>query len=687
MDSPRHDQTDPFLWLEAIDGAEALAWVQAANHRTTERLCTPQFEADRARVLDILNADDRIPHIVQRGAYVYNFWTDAAHPRGLWRRTSLDAYRTKTPDWDILLDLDALGRAAQKSFVWAGASLLAPDFTRALVSLSDGGADAVEIREFDLVRRAFVADGFALGDAKTQVTWIDQDTILIATAHGDDVTESGYARTVRRWSRGTKLEDAPLVFEIEPSDTFLSMERSIEPNDPYTLFMRGIAFFKYHYSFVRDNAAPQRLDLPEDCDIDIAFGRLTVRTRSAWTVGPDTWPTGSLVTIELARFLDGARHFSRIFTPEPRTALDSFIMFADHALIGVLDNVQSRIVRAEPSNDHSGHPGSVWQLTAIEGLPAHSAIAIGKLAPQDPQSEAALFSVNGFLDPGRLILHQPEHRLEVLKTAPPRFDATGLDVAQHAAIADDGTAIPYFLITPPGAQPDTGWPTILYGYGGFDVSIEPAYLGATGALWCAHGGAYAVANIRGGGEFGPDWHKAGMREGKRIAQNDFAAVAADLVSTGVTTARRIMGFGGSNGGLLVGNMLTRFPEHFGAILCAVPLLDMRRYTKLLAGHSWIAEYGDPDDPADWQFLQQISAYHLVRSGQNYPLALIMTTRRDDRVHPGHARKMAAKLESMGYDALYYEQDEGGHGSGADASQRAFATALHFAFARASLGQD
>ncbi|GAA5264196.1 prolyl oligopeptidase [Acidiphilium sp. MT5] len=687
MDSTGQDQIDPFLWLEEIDGADALAWVAAANQRSTERLCTPEFEADRTTVLDILNADDRIPAIVQRGDDVYNFWTDAAHPRGLWRRTTLSDYRTDAPDWDILLDLDALGAAAQKSYVWAGASVLAPDFTRALISLSDGGADAVEIREFDLSRREFVADGFSLPNAKTQVTWIDHDTILVATAHGGDVTASGYARTVRRWRRGTAYSGAELVFEIEASDTFLSMDRSIDPGDPYTLFMRGIAFFRYQYFFQRDGEAAQLLDLPEDCDVDIAYGRLTVRTRSEWSVGPDTWPAGSLVTIRLADFLAGQRRFARIFTPEPRTALDSFIMFADHALIGVLDNVQTRILRADPDTDYAGHPAPVWTLTPLEGLPSHSAIAMGKLAPQDPQSHDALLSVSGFLDPGRLILAAPERDLETLKIAPPRFDARHLHVAQHAAIADDGTAIPYFLITPTTPQPPAGWPTILYGYGGFDVSLEPGYLGATGALWCARGGAYAVANIRGGGEFGPDWHKAGVRAGKRIAQNDFAAVAADLVSTGVTTANRIMGYGGSNGGLLVGNMLTRFPDHFGAILCTVPLLDMRRYTKLLAGHSWIAEYGDPDDPADWAFLQKISAYHLVQPGQPYPPTLIMTTRRDDRVHPGHARKMAAKLQSMGYDALYYEQDEGGHGSGADAAQRAFATALHFAFARAIVGRE
>lgn len=687
MDSTGQDQIDPFLWLEEIDGADALAWVAAANQRSTERLCTPEFEADRTTVLDILNADDRIPAIVQRGNDVYNFWTDAAHPRGLWRRTTLSDYRTDAPDWDILLDLDALGAAAQKSYVWAGASVLAPDFTRALISLSDGGADAVEIREFDLSRREFVADGFSLPNAKTQVTWIDHDTILVATAHGGDVTASGYARTVRRWRRGTAYSGAELVFEIEASDTFLSMDRSIDPGDPYTLFMRGIAFFRYQYFFQRDGEAAQLLDLPEDCDVDIAYGRLTVRTRSEWSVGPDTWPAGSLVTIRLADFLAGQRRFARIFTPEPRTALDSFIMFADHALIGVLDNVQTRILRADPDTDYAGHPAPVWTLTPLEGLPSHSAIAMGKLAPQDPQSHDALLSVSGFLDPGRLILAAPERDLETLKIAPPRFDARHLHVAQHAAIADDGTAIPYFLITPTTPQPPAGWPTILYGYGGFDVSLEPGYLGATGALWCARGGAYAVANIRGGGEFGPDWHKAGIRAGKCIAQNDFAAVAADLVSTGVTTANRIMGYGGSNGGLLVGNMLTRFPDHFGAILCTVPLLDMRRYTKLLAGHSWIAEYGDPDDPADWAFLQKISAYHLVQPGQPYPPTLIMTTRRDDRVHPGHARKMAAKLQSMGYDALYYEQDEGGHGSGADAGQRAFATALHFAFARAIVGRE
>ncbi|MDD2876491.1 MAG: prolyl oligopeptidase family serine peptidase [Acidiphilium sp.] len=668
---------DPYLWLEEIEGERALEWVEAQNRASCARLCDDRFAADRAVLTAQFNSDARIPAIVQRGEFVYNFWTDAAHQRGVWRRTTLAAYRGVAPDWDMLLDLDALCVSQGESWVWHGAQTLAPDHARALISLSPGGSDAGVVREFDIATRRFVGDGFVVPIAKTSVSWVDADTVLLASAYGGDVTASGYARTVRQWRRGTAIEAAPVVFEVEASDMAASASCSHDPAYRFIWFSRTIAFYRNQYFYQALGGSRVRLDLPEDADVDIGHGRLLVRPRSAFAVSGVVYAPGSLVAIGVDDFIAGSQAFAPVFTPTPKRALESWINLKSGLVLTVLDNVASVIEFADAA--------AGWAVRPVPGLSANSAISVRQLAPDDYESDALLFTVSGFLTPDSLMLGTPNVAPEVIKQLPAQFDAAGLMVRQYEAIAADGTAIPYFMVAPEAPPRDGGFPTYLYGYGGFEISLTPYYLATQGALWCAKGGAFVLANIRGGGEFGPEWHKAGVREGKKIAQDDFAAVAADLVTRGLSTPARILGSGGSNGGLLVGNMLTRHPDLFGAIICAVPLLDMRRYTKLLAGHSWIAEYGDPDVAEDWAFLQEISAYQLVRQEQHYPPVFINTTRRDDRVHPGHARKMAAKLQNFGYDALYYEQAEGGHGAGADAAQRAFFYALGFAFARQTVG--
>jgi prolyl oligopeptidase len=660
---------DPYLWLEEIEGERAIAWVEAQNRASVTRLCDAEFEAEKSVLTAQFESDARIPAIVERGGFVYNFWTDASHPRGIWRRTTLADYRRERPDWDVLLDLDALCAAEGESWVWHGAQTLRPGHARALISLSPGGSDAGVVREFDLATRRFVADGFIVPVAKTRVDWVDADTILLASAHGGDVTSSGYARTVRQWRRGSAIGDAPVVFEVEPGDMAASAYCSHDPAHRFFWFTRTIEFFRTQYFYEAFDGVRVRLDLPEDADVDIGHGRLLVRLRSAL----GDFAPGSLLMIGVDAFIAGSRAFVAIFTPDERRALDSWINLKSGIVLTVLDNVASTIAFVDAAAPDVVQP--------VPGVPANSAVSVRQLAADDEDSEELLFDVSGFLTPDTLMLGSPRGAAETLRSLPAQFDATGLVVRQYEAIAADGTAIPYFFVAADEAPPDGGYPTYLYGYGGFEVSLTPYYLAAQGALRLRRGGAFVLANIRGGGEFGPDWHRAGIRAGKKIAQDDFAAVAADLVARGLSTQDRILGSGGSNGGLLIGNMLTRHPGSFGALLCAVPLLDMQRYTKLLAGHSWIAEYGDPDVPEDWAFLKEISAYHLVREGQNYPPIFINTTRRDDRVHPGHARKMAAKLQAMGYDALYYEQAEGGHGAGADAAQRAFFYALGFAFAR------
>ncbi len=672
----KHVQADELLWLEDVEGPEAVAWVEAQNARAEATLRDDRFEADRTALEAIFDSDDRIPGIVRRGDHLYNFWTDARNKRGVWRRITMESYRSVQPEWEVLLDLDALGDAEGVSWVWGGSSWLPGNDQRALISLSRGGADAVTIREFDLAAKRFMDGGFAIPEAKGNAAWVDADTLLVTSAHGGDVTESGYARTIRRWARGGALDQASAIFEVRKSDVYGYASVDHDPAHPHTLFARAIEFFRTEYSYESPHRARQKLDLPEDCEVETGHGRLLVRLRSNWAVGGVTWRAGSLLAIGIEAFLDGARDFALVFQPSARVSLDSWLNFADHIVLAALDIVRSRILLADATD---------WRLRPVPGLPDAGSVHLQKLTPDDPQADGYLLWVSSFLEPDWLMLGQRDAAPETLKTLKPVFDASGFTVTQYEVIAEDGAAIPYFWIGPKGAPPLEGFATHLYGYGGFEVSLQPHYMAENGALWLARGGASVVANIRGGGEFGPDWHKAGTREGKLVAQDDFAAVAADLVRRGLSTPARILGAGGSNGGLLVGNMLTRHPDRFGAILCTVPLLDMRRYTKLLAGASWIAEYGDPDKAEDWAYLEGYSPYHLLRPGQNYPPVFFMTTRRDDRVHPGHARKMAAKMQAMGYDALYYEQLEGGHGAGADSAQRAFVTALFGSFHRLTLG--
>jgi prolyl oligopeptidase len=677
MNLPTQDapSDDPYLWLEEIDSPDALAWTEAQNRRTVARLCDDEFAQDRETLQRLMESDDRIPRITQVGDFVYNFWTDAAHPRGLWRRTTLEDYRRTHPGWDVLLDVDALGRAEGESWVFHGADICPDAHDRALISLSPGGTDAACVREFDLESRMFVAGGFALPVSKSSAEWLDADTLLIGPAYDGDVTTSGYPRTIRRLGRGMELADAAIVFEAQTGDMAAGAAVSSDPARRFITYTRIIEFWRRITYYEPRGGDRVRLDLPEDAGAEIAHGRLLVSPRTDWAVAGETYPAGGLLVIALDLFLAGGRSFTPLFTPSPRIALQHWTSLASGVVLTTLDNVTSRLTFLDAAQD--------WQEIPMLGVPLTSSISVRKLAQGAPESEVLLFGAEGFLTPSTLLLGDASGAHEVLKSLPAQFDATGLAVEQLMATADDGTAIPYFLIGP--AAPAADAPVYLYGYGGFEVSLTPFYAAQAGAVWAPRGGRLAIANIRGGGEFGPAWHHAGMRAGKRVAQDDFAAVAADIAGRGIAAPARILGAGGSNGGLLIGNMLTRHPQRFGALICTVPLLDMRRYTKLLAGASWIAEYGDPDEPADWAFLRQISAYHLVEPGQLYPPILIATTRRDDRVHPGHARKMAARLQALGYDALYYEQAEGGHGHGADAGQRAFFVALEYAFARLTVG--
>jgi prolyl oligopeptidase len=662
---PAEDNDDPYLWLEDVTGETALDWVRARNEPTQAEFCDATFDQLRTEALEVLDTDARIPYVRRRGEHLYNFWRDATNPRGLWRRTTLDSYRDDSPEWDVLIDVDELGRADDEKWVWAGATVIEPEFTRALVSLSRGGSDAVIVREFDMITREFIADGFALPEAKSQIGWADPDTVLVGTDFGPgSLTESGYPRIVKRWRRGTPLAQAETVFEGSRADVSVSANADRTPGFERTFAGRAIDFWNEEIFEVR-GAELIRIEVPTDASVSIHREWLLIEPRTDWTVGGLTYRAGSLLVADYDEFLSGTAQLQEVFEPDEHTCLHQSAWTRDRLLLVTLADVASRIEVVTPGT---------WLREPVTGIPAATNTVI--VAADDTGDEFFLDS-SGFDQPSRLLRSTDGQHLEQIKSAPAFFDAENLDVQQFFVPSKDGTLIPYFVVrsrdvTGPG-------PTLLGGYGGFESSKTPGYSGVLGRLWLARGGTYAMANIRGGGEYGPSWHTQAMREGRHKVDEDFAAVAEDLVNRGITTVAQLGAQGGSNGGLLMGIMATKYPEKFGALVCDVPLLDMRRYHLLLAGASWVAEYGDPDNPDDWAFISKYSPYQNISTSDQYPSVLFTTSTRDDRVHPGHARKMVAALQAAGHRVWYYENIEGGHAGAADNEQAAFKAALSYSF--------
>ncbi len=667
---PPPDPADPYLWLEDVAGDAALDWVRARNEPTLREFGGPEFERMRAEAIEVLDTDARIPYVVRRGEHLYNFWRDGVNPRGLWRRTTLDSYRCDHPAWDVLLDVDELGRADGEKWVWAGAGVIYPEYTVALVGLSRGGSDATIVREFDMTTRQFVAGGFELPEAKSQIAWADPDTVLVGTDFGpDSLTESGYPRVVKRWRRGTPLRDADTVFSGARSDVRVSMSVDRTPGFERTVLARAIDFWNEEVYELR-GAELIRIDTPTDASLSIHRQWLLIELRTDWNLGSATYTAGSLLAADYTDFLAGTAEVTVVFEPDEHTALNHYAWTRDRLLMVTLADVASRVEIVTPGS---------WRREQVPGIPAATNTVI---VTADATGDEFFLDSSGFVTPSQL-LRGTGGPLEPVKSAPALFDATHVTVAQHFVASHDGTSIPYFVVRPAdahGAGPEPGpGPTLLYGYGGFESSNTPAYGGVLGRLWLARGGTYALANIRGGGEYGPAWHTQAVREGRHKVAEDFVAVAADLVDRGITTAAQLGAQGGSNGGLLMGIMLTKYPEKFGALVCSVPLLDMKRYHLLLAGASWMAEYGDPDNPDDWAFISEYSPYQNISAERRYPPVLFTTSTRDDRVHPGHARKMAAALEAAGHPLFYYENIEGGHAGAADNEQVAVRSALSYSF--------
>ncbi|TXN29819.1 prolyl oligopeptidase family serine peptidase [Lacisediminihabitans profunda] len=665
------DQHDENLWLEDIHGEAPLAWAAEQSAQTLARFASPQFDALTARLLEVIDSDDRIPVVSHRGGHYYNFWRDREHPRGLWRRTTLESYRSADTEWDVLLDVDELGRAEGREWVFSGARLLPNDYGRALVALSPDGGDAAAVREFDLETRAFVADGFTIPTAKSSYSWIDRDTIFLGTDFGPgSMTDSSYPRTVRRLRRGQPVAAAELVHEVTTDDLSVSGIHQHTPGFERDLVIEHLDFYRSRTLLLVDGVLVH-IDVPDDADVTLRREWLLVHVRSDWAVGGVVHPTGALLAIRLEAFLTGDRAFDVLFVPDEHTALESWDFTESRLILTLLVDVASSLVVLDP--------GAGWSRSPLAGVPSLSTVRVIDTDP-DESDEFWLHST-GFTTPSRVLRGViGSVAPELIRSSPAFFDAEGLEVRQHWAVSDDGTRVPYFQVAAAGLALDGSHPTLLSGYGGFQVSRLPEYGGIVGRAWLERGGVFVLANIRGGGEFGPGWHTAALKANRPRAFEDFAAIARDLVSRGVTTPSRLGCEGRSNGGLLVGNMLTGYPELFGAVVCGVPLLDMKRYTHLSAGASWIAEYGDPDDAAEWDYIRTFSPYQLVREDGHYPPVLFYAATSDDRVGPVQARKMAARMQGMGIpEVFYFENSDGGHGGAVDNAHTARLNALIYEF--------
>ena len=679
---------DPYAWLEDVTGEKSLDWVRQHNAKAEAELGgSAQFKQLESDIRAILDSDAKIPGVEKIGEYYYNFWKDKQHERGLWRRTTLAEYRKGKPQWETVIDLDALNKAEGENWVWHGVDCLRPDYTRCLIALSRGGADADVTREFDLSTKAWVKDGFFRDEAKGALGWIDRDTVYVYTDFGaGSMTSSGYPRIVKEWKRGTPLEQARVVYEGKPTDMYIAALRDHTPGFERDFVSRTLAFYNDELYLRGADGKLAKIDAPNSANKSVHKDWLLLELREPYDAhgcasaagagcagaaqaGGKTWPAGSLIATKFDDFMAGKREFTTLFTPSNNTSLSGYTWTQSHLVLNVLDDVKNRLSVLTPGDGE-------WKRSEFAGAPGFGTLVVS--AVDRDESDAVWLTATDYLTPTTLSLAQIGSAPEVLKTMPVFFDASKNTIEQHFATSKDGTRVPYFLVRPKDLKLDGTAPTLLYGYGGFEISLTPAYSGSVGKGWLEKGGVYAVANIRGGGEYGPRWHQAALKANRHKAYEDFAAVAQDLIARKVTSTKHLGIQGGSNGGLLTGNMLTQYPELFGAVVVQVPLLDMKRYSHLLAGASWMAEYGDPDT-ADWEFIRTFSPYHLFDAKRTYPPVIFMTSTRDDRVHPGHARKMAAKMLEAGKDVRYYENIEGGHGGSANNAQAAHMSALAFTF--------
>lgn len=672
------DATDPYLWLEDIEGERAMAWVEARNERSLGVLRgDPRFETLHQQALEIVQSRDRIPAPgFNHDGTIDNFWQDAAHVRGIWRTTTLDSYRTETPQWETILDFDALAAAEGANWVYKGATCLPPEETRCLVSLSDGGKDAVTVREFDRRTRSFVEGGFVLPESKGGASWVDADTLLIARDFGSGtLTSSGYPMIVKVLKRGQTIDQAQTVFTGQPTDVSVSgyTLRDADGVVQATLINRGVSFYEGETHRLNADGTTTRLALPAKSSINaLVQGQLVVTTDQDWTApSGQEFRTGDVIAWNLDRWLaDPATPAQLVIRPGARESIERIASTRNKLVVALYENVRGSVYVYEPN------PSGEWARSRLD-LPQNVAVGVGSTSDRD---DRVFVSVTGYLNPSSLYLADAATgSADLTKSLPAKFDATGMRVDQFEARSADGTMIPYFVVHRGDMAMDGSNPTLLYGYGGYQVSLLPGYSATVGKLWLERGGVYVVANTRGGGEFGPNWHQAALQQNRQRAHEDFQAVAQDLITRNITSQPRLGIMGGSQGGLFMGAMLTQRPDLINAAIIQVPLFDMLRFHKLLAGASWMAEYGNPDIPEERAWIEAYSPYQRLEAGQPYPEVFIHTSTKDDRVHPGHARKAAARLEELGYPVLFYENTDGGHAAGANLRETARRLALEYTY--------
>ena len=670
---------DPYVWLEDINNEEALGWVKEENQRTLKRFETVDFRRDRDELKAALDRPDKFLTIVRRRGLIYNYWTDEAHPRGIWRRTTLERLRAGEEAWEELLDLDALADAEGEDWFWNEVTTLPPLHDRAILQLSRGGSDAVVLREWDLAAHRFIEGGFALDEAMSKVDWLDRDTMLLMSAFGGDaqVTRSGKARTVRLWRRGTAVEEAPVLFSVPVDHRTVTAERDWNAADERIKFSSVIGTFdKCHYLGSRSGPL-QQLDLPKTARLAWQGDAIAMLLREPWTLDGMIYAADTVLGLRLQDVLMSAPRPTVVWCGGKRSAVEAFFFVQGHLLLSLLDDLRPTFRLLRPD----GLGG--WPVAPLPPMPDAGVVSVAPLDGCEHESDGSLLiTTQDPLTPPILLLTCVGERAPptVLRQASSTFSSAGLVVTRHDAVAEDGELIPYFQAGPDG--PSTGKaPVYLIGYGGFRVSMLPRYSTIRSTLWLQRGGTIVLACIRGGGEFGTHWHESGRGPFKARSHADFAVVAVDLVHRGVTCPDRIAAEGASNGGLLIANMHARFCRHFGGLFCILPLTDMRRYPRLHAGAEWLGEYGE-----EWKDLASISAYHMagIATGSEPPI-LITTNRHDDRVHPGHARKYAAKLRALGYPVWFYEYDNGGHGYGTDNGEIASFFALGASFLRDAIG--
>ena len=670
------EHADPYLWLEDVHGEKSLEWVKAQNARATAILrADPDYQSDYEAILHVMDASDRIPYGELDHTYVFNFWQDAQHPKGLWRRTSIADYRKPSPAWEVLLDLDRLSADERENWVWKGADCT-PSLKRCLLHLSRGGGDAVVVREFDLAARSFAKSGFTLEEAKSTITWLDEDTVLFGTDFGPgSMTSSGYPRIVKLWRRGEPMAQARTLYEADPGDVAASPVVFHEPTGTIALIQRDVSFFAAEYFLLTPEHTTQQLPLPRSADLKGAQGpHLIFTLREEWTpAGQAAIGKGALIAYRVPqREPAGGAAVTVLYAPDARAAIDEVATGRDAVYASIYHDVTGSIHAFRPLE-----PGG-WNDRLLP-LPQGGSTHIVSANGWGPES---YFRYESYLSPATLYADEGEGRPVGIKSLPARFDASHLVTEQFFAVSRDGTRVPYFVTRP--RQLAGPAPTVLYGYGGFEVSETPSYSANFGMLWLTRGGVFAVANIRGGGEYGPAWHQAALGQNRQKSFEDFQAVAQDLVRRGLTTPAQLGIMGGSNGGLLVSASMVERPELFGAVVCQVPLIDMLRYTQIGAGASWEAEYGDPARAADRAWILKYSPYQNVSPGKRYPPVLFVTATSDDRVTPVHARKMAARMQAQGHEVLFYENTDGGHAAAADHRQAAEMWALSFVYLKQKL---